>query len=345
MMRSLSRGKISYKKEEVYFSVVIPMYNRAKLIRRCLDSCLSQNFEDYEIVVVDDGSEDDSVSVVESYLPNPHINLVKNAQNAGVCVARGLGVKHARGKWIIFMDSDDVFHAGAFQTMYEETQKAPQEVGEVRFCYYNEESGSVIPIPMMPKGILGFPEYLKWFGEVVKRADESHADLMHCQRREIYNFVRWPTDRQEYGLLYYNIALASKVKMIMSRKVVGTVYSDAPNRITERARNMAFEKGQIMARSYANSRARILRQYGKELKRYCPNVYESLYNNVGKLYMILGERLKGCRYLLKYITMRPFSLTGWGMLILGIIGPSAMNWGLRKFGKKARSVGKKLGVE
>jgi len=340
---SLSTDETLSDEDQVFFSIIVPMYNRATTIRRCLESALSQDFTDYEIIIVDDGSEDDSVAVVESYLPDPHVTLVKSQENCGVCAARGLGVRHARGRWIMFIDSDDAFHPGALQTIYEETNKAPAEVSEIRFCYFCEAIGKVTPIPMMPQGILGFPEYLKWLEELFRLGNKGNSDLLYCQRREIYNLISWPTDR-EYELLYH-LELASKIKVIMSRKVVGTMHDDAPERITKSNNILSRGKSMAIAGDNANSNAKLLMNYGKRLKRHCPSVYEYLHNHVGELYMRSGEKAKGCRYLLKYIGMRPFSLTGWGMLILGLMGPDMMSWGRRKFGKKIRAIGKKLGVE
>jgi len=331
------------EKKQVFFSIIIPMYNRVLTIRRCLDSALSQDFKDYEIIVVDDASEDDSIAVVETYLPNHHLKLVKSQENRGVCAARGLGIKHACGKWIMFIDSDDVFHPGAFETIYEETNKAPAEVSEVRFCYFCEALGKVTPIPMMPQGVFGFIEYLKWFEEYFKLGNKGNSDLLYCQRREIYNFISWPTDRQFETL--YHLELASKIKMIMSRKVVGTMYDDAPERLTRSISTLPDEKSLAVDRDSANSNAKLLNDYGKQLKQYCPSAYEILHSRVGRLYMQCGEKVKGCRYLLKYLRMHPISLTGWGMLVLGLIGPRMMNWGNRQFGKNIRTIGKKLGVE
>ena len=331
------------EKKQVFFSVIIPMYNRVSTIRRCLDSILSQDFKDYEIIVVDDASEDDSVAMVETYLPSDHLKLVKSQENRGVCATRGLGVKQARGKWIMFIDSDDAFYPGAFKTIYEETSKAPAEVSEVRFCYFCQALGKVTPIPMMPQGVFGFLGYLKWIEELFRLGNKGNSDLLYCQRREIYDFISWPTERQ-YETLYH-LELASKIKMIMTRKVVGTMHDDAPERLTRPNSILLDEKAIAIARDNANSNAKLLNDYGKQLKQYCPSAYEHLHNRVGRLYMQCGEKVKGCRYLLKYLWMRPFSLTGWGMLVLGLVGPRMMNWGNRQFGKNIRAIGKKLGVE
>lgn len=94
-------------------SVVIPTYNRAHLICDALDSVAAQTFNDVEIIVVDDGSEDDTATVVEAWKARTHpaIELSYHLQNnAGGNVARNTGIKAASGRYVAFLDSDDVWH-------------------------------------------------------------------------------------------------------------------------------------------------------------------------------------------------------------------------------------------
>lgn len=88
------------------FSVVIPTYNRAELLRIALDSVFTQTFTDYEVIVVDDGSTDDTQEMVKSYAERLQ---VFRQENAGPGAARNLGVAHARGEYIAFLDSDDLW--------------------------------------------------------------------------------------------------------------------------------------------------------------------------------------------------------------------------------------------
>lgn len=90
-----------------FFSIIIPMFNTEKYIGECLDSIMMQNFSDYEVIVVDDGSTDGSCEIVSRYIKGKlNINLLKQ-KNSGVSAARNLGIEKARGKYIIFVDSDD----------------------------------------------------------------------------------------------------------------------------------------------------------------------------------------------------------------------------------------------
>ncbi len=86
------------------FSVVIPTYSRSQLLRATLESVFAQTFTDYEVIVVDDGSTDDTQEMVMSY--GEQVQLCRQ-ENAGPGAARNLGVSHARGDYIAFLDSDD----------------------------------------------------------------------------------------------------------------------------------------------------------------------------------------------------------------------------------------------
>jgi len=89
----------------VKISVVIPLYNKGKYIKRALSSVLSQTFCDFEIVVVDDGSTDKGGEIVEG-ITDSRIRLLRQ-QNSGVSAARNAGIKEAKGEWIAFLDADD----------------------------------------------------------------------------------------------------------------------------------------------------------------------------------------------------------------------------------------------
>jgi glycosyltransferase involved in cell wall biosynthesis len=89
------------------FSIVIPLYNRANIIRATLSSVVSQTVSDFEVIVVDDGSADNPAPLVQS-LGDPRIRYVRQA-NSGGGAARNLGIDEARGRYIAFLDSDDIF--------------------------------------------------------------------------------------------------------------------------------------------------------------------------------------------------------------------------------------------
>lgn len=113
-------------------SVVIPSYNRATLVKRAAESVLAQSYKDLELIVVDDGSIDDTASVIKS-LNDSRIRYVYQ-KNSGACVARNNGIEQAKGEYIAFHDSDDIWHEKKLEHQLKilETNKA-----DVVFCRMN----------------------------------------------------------------------------------------------------------------------------------------------------------------------------------------------------------------
>ncbi len=89
-----------------FFSIIIPLYNREAKIRKAIESILNQEFQDFEIIVIDDCSSDRSCEVVLS-IPDERIHLIKNKSNVERCETRNKGIEHAKGKYVCFLDSDD----------------------------------------------------------------------------------------------------------------------------------------------------------------------------------------------------------------------------------------------
>ena len=103
-------------------SVIIPMFNAQEFIGDCLDSLLEQTFQDFEVIVVDDCSTDNGRTFVKSYIPKfgGRLKLFKTKKNSGGggYVPRNIGLKHARGEYVYFMDADDFIMLNALEKMY-----------------------------------------------------------------------------------------------------------------------------------------------------------------------------------------------------------------------------------
>lgn len=88
-------------------SIIVPIYNREQWLSDCLDSILAQTFTNWECILVDDGSTDNSLNIAQEYAANDGRFIVFSQENQGVSAARNLGLDHAQGKWVTFVDSDD----------------------------------------------------------------------------------------------------------------------------------------------------------------------------------------------------------------------------------------------
>lgn len=180
-----------------YFSIGIPMYNRARFIARALNSCLSQDFTDFEIIVVDDGSTDGSADVVRGFTDS-RIKLICHDMNRGVCPARNTAADAASGEWVINLDSDDELLPGALATIYRRTSEVSSDIAKVRFMC-RLDSGDLSPQPPLKDERWDYEAYIRW-------AEAHHSDgiseTLSCVRRATFQSVRWPNDRMR-GAIYH----------------------------------------------------------------------------------------------------------------------------------------------
>ena len=136
-----------------FFSVIIPAYNRASILPETIDSIQKQSFESWEIVVVDDGSKDDTEAVVRGISTDDSRIRYIYQENAERSAARNNGAKNAQGRYLFFLDSDDAFEPNHMHEVYALLQKEKFPVGMVfSNVLYLKENGIEKPeIPVMEK--------------------------------------------------------------------------------------------------------------------------------------------------------------------------------------------------
>ena len=117
------------------FSIIIPVYNVEKYIKKCLDSVFSQTFKDYEVIVVNDGTKDNSMDIVKDY----NVKVV-NQKNMGLSEARNTGVKNSTGEYIIFLDSDDYIEKDLLKEVNKSLKNKPDLVRyQVKMVWENSD--------------------------------------------------------------------------------------------------------------------------------------------------------------------------------------------------------------
>jgi len=110
-------------------TVVIPVYNTAKYLKACLDSVLSQSLSDFEIVAVNDASTDDSPRILSEYASkDARVRIVDHVCNKGLLSVRLSGIRAARGKYLLFLDSDDVFRPGFLNRLWTAAEKHQADI-------------------------------------------------------------------------------------------------------------------------------------------------------------------------------------------------------------------------
>ena len=156
--------------KNVKVSVIIPVYNAEKYLEKCLDSVTRQTLSEMEIICVDDGSADSSLEILERYAASDPRILIKRQQNLFAGAARNNGMDTAKGKYLVFWDSDDYFEKNALETLYKKCEKEQADICLCGAFTVDGETGkravdeTVLKRRFLPKGsvfsIKTNPEYI-----------------------------------------------------------------------------------------------------------------------------------------------------------------------------------------
>ena len=133
-----------------FFSVVIPSYNRGAFIEATLDSVFAQEFRDFEVIVVDDGSTDDTLERLQLY--RERMTLLRQ-QNKGPGAARNLAVRHASGDYIAFLDSDDLWFPWTLATYFRIIGKCDRPALVAGRLRYFSELGELCDVAAKARGV------------------------------------------------------------------------------------------------------------------------------------------------------------------------------------------------
>lgn len=127
---------------EIAVSVIIPVYNMELYLKQCLDSVCSQTLKDIEILCINDGSKDRSGQILEEYAKRDKRIIVFQQNNSGVAASRNLGIKEARGKYVVFMDPDDWYPENdILEVLYQNAIKNNALICGGEFSDYNDATG------------------------------------------------------------------------------------------------------------------------------------------------------------------------------------------------------------
>jgi len=155
-------------------SIILPTYNRVDLLRRSIDSVLSQTFHDWELIIVDDGSTDDTKTLVMRYqAQDARVRYIRQ-EKSNQSIARNAGAREAKGKYLGFLDSDDEFLPNRIESQLQSQRSSPGI--RMSFCASSiyEDDGALIrsklevPLPQMVGEI--YPYVLSIFGNVITTA-------------------------------------------------------------------------------------------------------------------------------------------------------------------------------
>lgn len=136
--------------DDIFFSIIIPVFNREDTIKRAIESCLKQSFEKFEVIVINDCSTDRSLSVIDSF-KDDRIKVFSNDINSERCISRNYGIKYSKGKYICFLDSDDYFLENHLEVIFKNIQNISFEEYLIFTNSYLETETGEISKKIVPK--------------------------------------------------------------------------------------------------------------------------------------------------------------------------------------------------
>jgi glycosyltransferase involved in cell wall biosynthesis len=296
-----------------FFSIITPVLNRPRLIRRTIESILAQDFRDWEMIVVDDASTDETPEVVLSYADRG-VRLIRSPGWVGHCRARNIAVEHASGEWIVPVDSDDELLPHALSTMKEKLESAGPHIDRLRFMT-RLDTGQLTPDPPLVEEEWDYEAYLRFFDRSIGRSGET----LSCVRRSTFATVRYPDDRAT--MLQYHIDFAAHFRQKVFPIVLRLYHLDAENQITYGSNTRHWL---ATADANAKSTREILARHGDALRRVAPRAYLALLRTGAKYSLLAGRRGAALALLGRIWRRRPFMVEAWALFVLGMLGPKIL---------------------
>ncbi len=297
------------------FSIIIPVYNRAGMIGRALESCLRQDYPSFEVIIVDDASSDHTSERVASY-NDPRVTLLRHPVNRGVCAARNTAIDAARGAWCIMLDSDFELLDGALSGLAKLCAEAAPDVGNVAsMCTWDNGPDTPIP-PPSEDAVYDYEGYVRYWGAL--RIPES----FNCIRRSVFETLRYPEGRAYEGGFHLEMARTHRFSLTRQRFVL--IHTDANNRITASPPAATARRLLRDARDSADDFERTLQRHGEVMARVSPALHNRFIQTAVMHRLLAGQRAAALRLVRSAprSTWRMKRL--WVVVGAGLVGPEVL---------------------
>jgi glycosyl transferase family 2 len=306
-----------------FFSVLITTYNRAEHSVRCVNSCRKQTLQDFEIVVVDDASNDGTEAVLAA-LHEPRLRIVRHERNRGISPARASAVCHARGEWFVMMDSDWELMPDALARLRILIAGLPQGVRIIR-SRLRWDDGRVSPT-IMPTGVTNYRDRLRW-NEALAVTGGGSSDAGHCMHRSVFDTTTYMTDRRGAMEALWEQDLARREPSLWVTDILGVEHSDAPNSHSRDTSAGLVQRLLIEAPDSLWMTETMLVEHAEGLARDAPRYRLSLMQLAARDAFLAGRRLTGIRHSWDAVRNGGASLKMLAIVALGMLGPRALAHG------------------
>lgn len=197
-------------KNEDLISIIIPIYNVEKYLEECIESVISQTYRNLEIILVDDGSTDRCLEICKKYEKKDNRIKVIHQENAGVSVARNIGIDFSTGQYIGFVDSDDFIEKDMYEELYQDLNVEKADIAGCDYYIYDTCKSTKSDILTKTKSVMKTEEalikmnQLRGFGVGVWNK---------LYKRELFNGIRFPIGKrgEDWFIIYKIIEKSKKI--------------------------------------------------------------------------------------------------------------------------------------
>lgn len=282
-------------KPGITFSVVIPTYNRAGTIRRAVDSVIKQTYPPTQIIVVDDGSTDNTVDCLEQYILANQVTVIHQS-NLGGAAARNTGVTACTGDYVTFLDSDDVVETNWLQSL---ATAAINMDADVVFCGYRVRKEAV-EYDGGERTVL--PSEL-WYSPSRMVGCFDHAGTFACRRELFQKVGGFLAGLASNQLNEFGIRLTAEIAATRARTT--SVLEPLVIYYTGRTDNVRGDADAIVAGTtqLLKIHEMVFRANAREYAHHC--------TVLGVRLVVLGRSSEGRRYLWRSVKLNPFTLQAW----------------------------------
>ncbi len=296
-----------------YFSIVTPAFNREREIRRAVESCLSQDFTDFELIVVDDGSTDRTAAVVESY-SDARVRLIRHGRNRGVCPARNTAIRAATGGWILYLDSDHELLPGCLAAVFQVVSTDRTGAGRIGFLYRFAD-GRISPSIPLPEQTLGYEDWLRF-------SESAHlSDALWATRRSTFERCSMP---DSFALEFkYNLDFSKLFTWRVVPRVLAIQHTDSSDRLSRFAVGKDPLVEQQRASDCLEDWTAVLLEHGDALRVFAPRRYQGALRGCALSSLLIGRRWSAIRTACGCVLQYPGAVVNWAVLVSTLAGEHA----------------------
>lgn len=266
-------------------SVIVPVYNTEKYLSKCLNSILNQTLKEIEVIVVNDGSKDDSQEIIDEFVSKDSRLVSIQKENGGLSDARNAGIDKAKGEFIAFVDSDDYIDLAMLEKMYELAERDESEIVLCDLVKVNENGKEFRDLPQSPQ----LPE------KIILSDDFTIFGEMSCFAcNKIFKKALFENHRFRNGIHFEDIELIPK--LVLDSSIISKInepfykYFERQNSIskthTEKGLDMFVAVNEVTNYFYQSK----YNTFATELKRF--QIIQGYYSYLAYLAYVKDKNLK-----------------------------------------------------